>query len=84
MNNFCFLEPFKKRIAEALNEDKAIFTEDLKTLLHLVRNDTDLELLVKLLKRWVFKNKNNFPKKKDSWNLKILTKFILDTKHNLW
>jgi len=46
------VEPFKKRIAEALNEDKAIFTEDLKTLLHLVRNDTDLELLVKLLKRY--------------------------------
>ena len=46
-----FEDAFKKRVLDSLAENKAIFTDDVKTLLYLTRNDADLELLVKALKK---------------------------------
>jgi hypothetical protein len=34
--------------------DSKIFTEDLKNLLYLTKNDTDLDLLLRALKRYDF------------------------------
>lgn len=48
-------ESLKMTIEQSLSKpDSKIFTEDLKNLLYLTKNDTDLDLLLRALKRYDF------------------------------